>query len=290
MPEEVRQTPEFMPIYPFERTVYPVRLPSPFLVKGAGGKAAVKGPGGIISGGTSDQAEGPGDGGDKKRSGGGNRNDGAAAAAAARNASSAPVAPSPSTPYQAAPQSTYIQPYIVQRVSGPDRSVVSAAGGLGAIGGPAQVEKLAPETGEFSLHLCSSTTYLSADWGERCFSSIFALPPLLFLLLFCFHHYLIPVLTNSFYNTAKLFDRDPDTNEVLWFAAPPINLPRAKGPRHSLAYLQFLARKRKTTQNGDGGVDGDGSETGPAKRARTAVLPTVTETTMRVLKEMAFDG
>ncbi|KAF8174741.1 RSC complex protein [Pholiota molesta] len=217
VPEEVRQTPEFMPIYPFERTVYPVRLPSPFLLKGPGGKAAVKGPGGIISGGAADQAEAPLDAGDKKRNGGGGgRNDGAAAA---RNASSAPAAP----PYQAAPQSTYIQPY----VGGLGR------GGLGAIGGPAQVEKLAPET-------------------------------------------------------AKLFDRDPDTNEVLWFAAPPLNLPRAKGLRHSLAYLQFLARKRKTPQDGDEGANADGPD--PTKRARTAVLPTVTETTMRVLKEMAFDG
>ncbi|KAF9482362.1 hypothetical protein BDN70DRAFT_436154 [Pholiota conissans] len=219
VPEEVRQTPEFMPIYPFERTVYPVRLPSPFLVKGSAGKPAVKGPGGIISG-ASDQVEGPGDG-DRKRS---TRSE--AAAPPARTTSSAPIAPIPATPYQA-PQPTYIQPYLPQRASGPDRSVVSAAGGLAAIGGPAQVEKLAPET-------------------------------------------------------AKLFDRDPDTNEVLWFAAPPLNQPRVRGPRYSLAYMQFLAKKRKNQDAGD--------EAGPAKRTRITTLPTVTETAIQVLKEMSFDG
>ncbi len=44
IPEEVRKSTEFMPIYPFERTVYPIRYPSPFLIKGS----KVKGPGGII--------------------------------------------------------------------------------------------------------------------------------------------------------------------------------------------------------------------------------------------------
>ena len=42
VPEEVRKSEEFMPIYPFERTVFPRRFGSPFF-----GKGAVKGPGGI---------------------------------------------------------------------------------------------------------------------------------------------------------------------------------------------------------------------------------------------------
>ncbi|KAF8972536.1 RSC complex protein [Flammula alnicola] len=226
VPEEVRQSTEFMPIYPFERTVYPVRLPSPFLVKGAG-KGAAKGPGGIVSA-VSEQVDGSGDAdGAKKRY----RSEGPP-----KNPSSAGVAPPTSMPYQSQ-HTTYIQPHIAQRVSGPDRSVVAAAGGLAAIGGPAQVEKLSPET-------------------------------------------------------AKLFDRDPDTNEVLWFAAPPSNLPHAKGPRHSLAYLQFLAAKRKR-ESDQGAVDGmnlDGDAAGQPKRARMSVPPTVTETTIRVLKEMSVDG
>ena len=131
VPEEVRQTPEFMPIYPFERTVYPARLPSPFTTKSAG----KRGPGGIIPG-SADQPEGPGDTESAKKR---TRND-----TPLRNTPSAPPVPAP---YQAT-HTSYIQPYIAPRASGPDRSVVSAAGGLVAIGGPGQVEKLSPETGE----------------------------------------------------------------------------------------------------------------------------------------------
>lgn len=135
VPEEVRQTPEFMPIYPFERTVYPARLPSPFLAKSTG-KSAAKGPGGIIAG-SADQLDGPGDSeGTKRRT----RND-----TPLRNTPSAPPVP---TQYQAT-HTSYIQPYTAPRVAGPDRSVVSAAGGLVAIGGPGQVEKLSPETGQW---------------------------------------------------------------------------------------------------------------------------------------------
>ncbi len=134
VPEEVRQTPEFMPIYPFERTVYPARLPSPFTAKSAG-KSAAKGPGGIIPG-SADQPEGSGDTESAKRR---TRND-----TPLRNTPSAPPVPAL---YQAT-HTSYIQPYTAPRATGPDRSVVSAAGGLVAIGGPGQVEKLSPETGE----------------------------------------------------------------------------------------------------------------------------------------------
>ncbi|KAK0446535.1 uncharacterized protein EV420DRAFT_1622469 [Desarmillaria tabescens] len=46
--------------------------------------------------------------------------------------------------------------------------------------------------------------------------------------------------------TTKHFDRDPVTDEVLWFAAPPTNVVPAPVPKHSLAYLHFLAKKRKS--------------------------------------------
>ncbi|EEB91820.1 hypothetical protein MPER_09761, partial [Moniliophthora perniciosa FA553] len=51
IPEEVRKSEEFMPIYPFERTVYPSRLASPFLTMGK----LLKGPGGLIE--SSDPAD-----------------------------------------------------------------------------------------------------------------------------------------------------------------------------------------------------------------------------------------
>ncbi|PPQ87841.1 hypothetical protein CVT25_009493 [Psilocybe cyanescens] len=226
VPEEVRQSTEFMPIYPFERTVYPVRHPSPFVAKGAGGK--IKGPGGILEP-SPDLVDGVDEGANsKKRS----RSDGAGAARVI-NTNTAYA-----TPYQNI-QAPYVQQQqqIGQRV-GPDRSVVMAAGGLASIGGPSQVEKLPPDT-------------------------------------------------------AKLVDRDPETNEVLWFAAPPLNMARANGPRHSLAYLQFLAAKRKkdhTEHETDDDDKMDHDEGQAAKRARTYVAPTVTETMQALWREMFIDG
>lgn len=135
MPEEVRKNAEFMPIYPFERVVYPVRHPSPFLAKGAGGKAAAKGPGGLLEP-SSDLAElGAGSEAAKKRA----RMD---AGTTPRVVGNAYVQP---TVYQ-----NYQTPYIHQQAAqraGPDRSVVVAAGGLAAIGGVSQVEKLPADTG-----------------------------------------------------------------------------------------------------------------------------------------------
>lgn len=48
--------------------------------------------------------------------------------------------------------------------------------------------------------------------------------------------------------TAKYFERDADTNEVLWFPGRPVNAPRvATAPTHSLRYLHFLATKGKAS-------------------------------------------
>lgn len=83
---------------------------------------------------------------------------------------------------------------------------------------------------------------------------------------------------------------------------------RARGPRHSLAYLQFLAAKRKpvsgqenggdvdeemegvSSNNGNGVADVAGNR--PPKRARTSAPAfaqplTVTETLQHIWKEMA---
>ncbi|KAG9015507.1 hypothetical protein FRB94_000112 [Tulasnella sp. JGI-2019a] len=48
--------------------------------------------------------------------------------------------------------------------------------------------------------------------------------------------------------TTRRFDRDPRTNEVLWFSGPPIQQanPDAHRPRYSMAYLAFLAKKKAT--------------------------------------------
>lgn len=60
MPEEVRKRSDWMPVYPFERMVYPRRYPSPF-VKGR----SIRGPGGIgdsIERGEGEKIEGGGTG------------------------------------------------------------------------------------------------------------------------------------------------------------------------------------------------------------------------------------
>jgi chromatin structure-remodeling complex subunit RSC1/2 len=129
VPEEVRQNTEFMPIYPFERIVYPVRIPSPFLAKSKGG---MKWPGGIV--GHSDVPEGPFESDLRKR--------------AAMNASTAALTPrvaAPSIPVHSTPNPPLNQLQLApRRTPGPDKSIISAAGAPSS----AHVEKIAPETGE----------------------------------------------------------------------------------------------------------------------------------------------
>ncbi|RPD58486.1 hypothetical protein L227DRAFT_594371 [Lentinus tigrinus ALCF2SS1-6] len=84
--------------------------------------------------------------------------------------------------------------------------------------------------------------------------------------------------------TARHFDRDPETNEVLWFAAPPVDIVHTPAPQHSLKYLAHLARKRKTAQQGDRdhSMDVDGEPPAPKRRK---MPPTATETLEALLKE-----
>ena len=80
-----------------------------------------------------------------------------------------------------------------------------------------------------------------------------------------------------FIYSAKLFDRDPTTNEVLWFAAPPMNMSRARGPRYSLDYLLFIAtkkRKHRETSTTDGIVV-DGREELEEESSASAKRPRV---------------
>ncbi|TCD68597.1 hypothetical protein EIP91_010388 [Steccherinum ochraceum] len=254
VPEEVRKSEEFMPIYPFERSVFPYRLPSPFV---SGAAVSGKVPGGI--GNTLERAEG------EKLEGGGvgrkrpkrnvtTRSEqtdktgpsrgvyvGAGGVATAQATAAAVVqqqyAPGPSQPqYQAPP--------VQQPRDGADRSLVTALGGMAALGNNVNLEKLPLET-------------------------------------------------------AKHFDRDPETNEVLWFATPPIDMAHQPGPRHSLAYLHHLAKKRKlakdraipaaTTMDVDD-VDTESND-GRRRKAKTTHTPgrTVTETVNALLVEFGLE-
>ncbi|KXN88583.1 Chromatin structure-remodeling complex subunit rsc1 [Leucoagaricus sp. SymC.cos] len=242
IPEEVRKSTEFMPIYPFERTVYPIRYPSPFLVKGS----KVKAPGGIVA---SAQDDAMGVDGDKKKtntrkvSGGdagpskGQYVGPSTTAQATASGSTAPT-PQPQQPVQQQP--AVIQPY---RPPGPDRSVVTAAGGSSQ-GSNVQIEKLPPET-------------------------------------------------------TKHFDRDPYTNEMLWFSAPPLNAPRAPSAKHSLTYLHYLSMKRKQQreeqQSGavNGVLNGDSDTdliSNKRQKVQQEVRPSVRETAQKLWMEMGMES
>lgn len=136
MPEEVRKSVEFMPIYPFERTVYPRRVRSPFL----SGRGAPKGPGGIIQGDPVAEEEGPD--GPRKRPRKNTLGDGLLG----RGTGHTQLQPQPLTH---SPQQTPTVNTQSPRNSGPDRSVITAAGGVAVLGSNAQVEKLPSETSVF---------------------------------------------------------------------------------------------------------------------------------------------
>jgi chromatin structure-remodeling complex subunit RSC1/2 len=79
---------------------------------------------------------------------------------------------------------------------------------------------------------------------------------------------------------AKHFDRSPDTNELFWFAAPPMNIARTPPPQHSMAYLHFLATKRKK-ELGAGSdamnVDDEAASIDLSNRQHTVAPPTISE-------------
>ncbi|KAH9850627.1 hypothetical protein C2E23DRAFT_904961 [Lenzites betulinus] len=248
IPEEVRKTEAFMPIYPFERAVVPRALPSPFL----GGALAVKGPGGIVD--APERTEGERDRVEAAAAGSGSgtrkRPQRRAAARAeaermggAKAAAQVLAAPQPAVQYPAATAYAHMTPAHAQyaQAAAPqeDRSIYAAAGGAAALSN-ATVEELPAET-------------------------------------------------------ARHFDRDPETNEVLWFAAPPVDIVHVPPPRHSLKYLAFLARKRKRQQD-SGGDDAmaeeagdDDSHPGSAALKRRKMPLTVTEQMEALMREHGLD-
>jgi chromatin structure-remodeling complex subunit RSC1/2 len=73
------------------------------------------------------------------------------------------------------------------------------------------------------------------------------------------------------FTLAKHFDRDPETNEVLWFSSPPVDVaPPVPALRHSFAYMHYLTKKRKLDKEGnsDDAMDIDQSEDGKSDRQR----------------------
>ena len=161
IPEEVRKSTEFMPIYPFERTVYPIRYPSPFLIKGS----KVKGPGGIIPSledipnerkiMSARKVSGGNDSGPSKGQyiGPTTMMTKTMSATMVQNALSGSIAP--------IPQQQQLQ-MVAQSIRPPvlDRSLIAAAGGLSQ-GNNIQVEKLSPETSKFPYLYPSNFSLIS---------------------------------------------------------------------------------------------------------------------------------
>lgn len=220
IPDEVRKNPDFMPIYPFERTVFPRRFGSPFLLKGK----PIKGPGGfgepLVKQQDADKTDTPGK--RPRRTGthsivdqtGPNKGlyvgtPGAQTLAAAGSSSH----------HSSTQQVQQTQPQAVPTRPAEDRSIVTAAGGWTNLANNAVAEKIPPDT-------------------------------------------------------AKHFDRDPETNELLWFSGPPMSVARAPGPQYSLTYLHFLAKKRKAAQESD--ADDEASKRRkPAPRTATEIVNSV---------------
>lgn len=234
VPEEVRKSTEFMPIYPFERSVFPRRFGSPFLVPGGKPLKAPGGLGDTIEKGEGEKIEGGGTGRKRpKRAAAQPKSEHTDRVGQSKGLYVGPVqgsaATATATSGQVAPQTPVPQPRppLVNPRAPTDRSIMTAAGGISALGGNASVERLPPETGEIPS--------------------------------FYFNNVLVLLSICVFFLIAKHFDRDPETNEVLWFAAPPVDIAHPPAPRHSLAYLHYLAKKRKKEPE-DLDVEMDGPE------------------------------
>ena len=186
IPEEIRQESggegeEFITlIYPFEKIIWPKKVGSPFLVGRGGAVKGAKGPGGIVN---VPVGNGVGGGGDVDNTRKKLRSDGnPGRTQQQQQQQQLPLPPPPATTTVMAtlqtahavqsqnPYQYFQQPYVQQQQQivnqpqtqrsstlGPDRSVITAAGGIAAIGGPSQVEKLPADTGKIcsNLDLCS---------------------------------------------------------------------------------------------------------------------------------------
>ncbi|KAF9261985.1 hypothetical protein L218DRAFT_869069 [Marasmius fiardii PR-910] len=254
IPEEVRKSDNFMPIYPFERAVYPSRLASPLLTV-AGKKrnfpgglleqseiadpeaATVIAPG-VDAPGQRKTRRALGDAGHSKSlTFNAPQNQQTSLTSTQQSVYGQQLATANAT-QQAAVHNYHNQQQQQQQQAGTptpssnskpavDRTVLNAAGGA-SLGNNVQIQKLPPET-------------------------------------------------------TRHFDRDPKTNEVFWFSSPPVNVAPAPTPRHSLTYLHFLAKKRKNEdQSSDGGSNGEDERT---KKSRFSAPPTVLETLAAVMEK-----
>lgn len=168
-----------MPIYPFERSVYPKRYPSPF-ISGEPPKA----PGGIgdmVERGEGEKHEGGGIGRKRARKpatavlggpgGPSSRLDLTDRYGPSRGLYVGPPIPGVSTPTAAQPVSSsfehYEPPALAQLRGDVDRSIVTASGGASALGGQIVVDRLPPETCESFCKRLIVHVHLRSDLRNR---------------------------------------------------------------------------------------------------------------------------
>jgi chromatin structure-remodeling complex subunit RSC1/2 len=165
VPEEVRKSEEFMPIYLFERTVFPRRKDSPFLERGG-----VKGPGGIDEsvdriavdsegGRDKDREAAPGRKKQKRNADHTGPNKGVYVGVHGGASAVAGTASSSQYPYQPAYPSQQVQPHHQRTASNSeDRSITTAVGGLVNLGSNIKVERLGPEISKSNHRISFSLT------------------------------------------------------------------------------------------------------------------------------------
>ncbi|TFL01460.1 hypothetical protein BDV98DRAFT_530258 [Pterulicium gracile] len=193
---------DWMPIFPFERTVYPRKMRSPFITSAR----VVKGPGGVVEGSLKDAGTVTENGGKVTRKAG--KRTGAVGGPGYWDPTSEGGGGGVGEP-MAASATTAVVP-------------VATTGGYSTTTASAQAYT-PPLINSSNLKAAKDRSVLSAAGGYTYAASVDKLPPEL----------------------TRYFDRDPDTGEVLWFAAPPVNVPRPPALQHSIEYLHFVAMKRK---------------------------------------------
>jgi chromatin structure-remodeling complex subunit RSC1/2 len=146
------------------------KVGSPFLVGRGGAVKGAKGPGGIVNVPVGNGVDGGGDGDNTRKK---PRSEGKTQQQQQQQQQQQPPPPSATATAMATLQTTHAvqsqnpyqhiqQPYVQQQqivnqpqtqrstTLGPDRSIITAAGGIAAIGGPSQVDKLPADTGKLS--------------------------------------------------------------------------------------------------------------------------------------------
>ncbi|KAF5337914.1 hypothetical protein D9758_013118 [Tetrapyrgos nigripes] len=258
IPEEMRKQEGWMPIYGFERVVFPKRMPSPFLANQnqtqgglmsagtAGGKQPVNGPGGLIDEPVEENDSGP-SGGYKttrsRRGGAANAGDpgptkGLYVGTAANTNASNTFAGQGQTGYGYYGGTGAANPMLPTGTTGyagyNTAAGYSQAGygmaGYPGYGYPTQQQQLQ------SKKPAVDRTVLTAAGGPGLGANA-----------------QIEKLSSEL---TRHFDRSPETNEMLWFASPPTNVAKTPTPKYSLKYLTWLARKRKR-ESGAGHEDKD---------------------------------